>query len=87
MLAHHKAGRARQVDARARIRDDWMAARDDYATFGVPTLRLDGRSPFYLRLTSVPSGDEGRELWERIVALDERAPYLLELKRPDASDR
>lgn len=73
----------RQVEARARIRDDWMAARDDYATFGVPTLRLDGRRPFYLRLAAVPSGEEARELWERLTVLDERAPYLVELKRPD----
>lgn len=73
------------ADARARIAADWADARGEYEIFGVPTLRVDGVPPFYLRLERVPRGDEARELLESIRAFGERLPQVLEIKVPERS--
>ncbi len=74
---------ARDAVARDRIRDDWLAARSEYAIFGVPTLWLPGRAPIYLRLARPPGPAEGERLWERLIELTDAHPNLLELKVPD----
>ncbi len=69
--------------ARTRMREDCAEARRGYAVFGVPTLRLPGDRPFYLRLARAPEGSERLELLERLVDLRLAAPWLLELKLPE----
>ena len=69
--------------ARRRIADDWAEARADYEIFGVPTLRLDGVPPFYLRLERVPRGEDARELLESIGGFGRRLPQVVEIKVPE----
>lgn len=71
--------------ARRRIADDWAEARREYEVFGVPTLRVPGVAPFYLRLERVPRGADGRELLESFRAFRERLPQVLEIKVPEPS--
>ena len=79
-------GLRRQADARARIAADWVAARADFAIFGVPTLRWGLIAPIYLRLRHVPEPDEARSLFDALVDLRERFPLVLELKEPGRVD-
>jgi len=69
--------------ARARIRDDWHAARDEFAIFGVPTLRLGGAAPFYLRLERVPENGQGEALLASVRGLPELLPQVVEIKVPE----
>lgn len=69
--------------ARDRIAADWADARREYEIFGVPTLRLDGVPPFYLRLERVPRGDDALELLESIRAFGRRLPQVVEIKVPE----
>jgi len=69
--------------ARQRIADDWAAARTDYATFGVPTLRIDGAAPFYLRLSRPVEPPAGPAFLDALLAFRAAAPDVLELKLPD----
>jgi hypothetical protein len=69
--------------ARRRIADDWADARGEFEIFGVPTLRVDGVPPFYLRLERVPRGDEARELLESIRGFGRRLPQVVEIKVPE----
>jgi hypothetical protein len=72
-----------QAWARRRIADDWADARAEYEIFGVPTLRLDGVAPFYLRLERVPRGEDARELLDSIRGFGRRLPQVLEIKVPE----
>jgi hypothetical protein len=72
-----------QARARRRIADDWADARAEYEIFGVPTLRLDGVAPFYLRLERVPRGEDARELLDSIRGFGRRLPQVLEIKVPE----
>lgn len=69
--------------ARNRIAADWADARGEYEIFGVPTLRLDGVPPFYLRLERVPRGRPARDLLDSIRDFGERLPQVLEIKVPE----
>jgi protein-disulfide isomerase-like protein with CxxC motif len=69
--------------ARARIADDWADARGEFEIFGVPTIRVDGVPPFYLRLERVPRGEHAHELLESIRAFGQRLPQVLEIKVPE----
>ena len=73
--------------ARARIRDDWHDARGDYAIFGVPTLRLDGEAPFYLRLEAVPANGQAEALLASVRGFHEQLPRVLEIKVPERVSR
>ena len=73
--------------ARARIREDWHDARDDYAIFGVPTLRLVGEAPFYLRLESVPQNGQAEALLASVSGFQEQLPRVLEIKVPERVSR
>ncbi len=66
--------------ARARLAEDWAAARSEADVFGVPTLVLPGDRPVYLRLEREPVGTESVELLRRLVDLRRAAPWLIELK-------
>ena len=68
---------------RARIAEDWADARGEFEIFGVPTVRVDGVPPFYLRLERVPRGDDARELLESIRAFGRRLPQVVEIKVPE----
>jgi predicted DsbA family dithiol-disulfide isomerase len=74
---------AAQAWARQRIADDWADARAEYEIFGVPTLRLYGVPPFYLRLERVPRGEDARELLESIRGFARRLPQVVEIKVPE----
>jgi predicted DsbA family dithiol-disulfide isomerase len=69
--------------ARARIAEDWAAARAEYAIFGVPTLRIGGSRPLYLRLARALGTDEGPGFLDALVAFRAAAPDVLELKVPE----
>jgi hypothetical protein len=69
--------------ARDRLRQDWEAAGAEYEIFGVPTLQVAGRPPFYLRLERTPQGGAATALLETIRDLPERLPQVLELKVPE----
>lgn len=69
--------------ARRRIADDWAVARAEYAIFGVPTLRIDGGRPFYLRLGRILGPEEGPAFLHALLAFRAAAPDLLELKLPE----
>ena len=69
--------------ARARIAEDWADARGEFEIFGVPTLRVEGVAPFYLRLERVPRGEHAHELLESIRAFGQRLPQVLEIKVPE----
>lgn len=73
------------VWARARIAADWADARGEFEIFGVPTLRIEGVAPFYLRLERVPRGEHAHELLESIRAFGVRLPQVLEIKVPERS--
>jgi hypothetical protein len=70
-------------EARVRIAADWADARGEYEIFGVPTLRVAGVPPFYLRLDRVPRGDDARELLASIRDFGGRLPQVLEIKVPE----
>ena len=69
--------------ARDRLRDDWHEARRDYEIFGVPTLRLEGAAPFYLRLGRVPQDGQAEALLASVRGFGERLPQVLEIKVPE----
>ena len=72
------------VRARRKLADDWAAAREPWAIFGVPTLQLPGDAPIYVRLEREPEpGPEAIDLLRRLVELRGAAPFLIELKRPE----
>ena len=73
--------------ARTRIREDWLDARGDYAIFGVPTLRLDGEAPFYLRLEAVPQNGQAEALLASVRGFHEQLPRVLEIKVPERVGR
>ena len=69
--------------ARARIREDWHDARREYAILGVPTLRVDGAAPFYLRLEAVPENGQAEALLASVRGFREQLPRVLEIKVPE----
>jgi hypothetical protein len=69
--------------ARQRIADDWAGSRAEYATFGVPTLRIDGGVPFYLRLAGPVDPASGAAFLTAILDFRAAAPGVLELKVPE----
>ena len=73
---------AEEGAARQRLADDWAAARAEYAIFGVPTLRVDGGTPFYLRLAGPVDADAGPDFLAALLGFREAAPGVLELKVP-----
>lgn len=68
------------ASARERIRSDWLAARSDYQVFGVPTLRVAGAAPYYLRLEHEPGFDEALGLLATLRGLPDRLSLVQELK-------
>lgn len=79
------AGHPAEIAARARIADDWRAARQDAEVFGVPTLRLGTDAPFYLRLARPVS--DGAAFLSALLAFRAAAPEVLELKLPAPIER
>jgi hypothetical protein len=72
------------VRARRKLAEDWAAAREPWAIFGVPTLQLPGDAPVYVRLEREPEpGPEAIDLLRRLVELRAAAPFLIEVKRPE----
>lgn len=69
-----------EAAARARIAADWALARSEYAIFGVPTLRLDGGRPMYMRLADAVPPADGPRLLETLCAVRHGPPEILELK-------
>ena len=47
--------------ARRKVADDWAAARQEWAVFGVPTLHIRAQEPVYMRLERAP--EPGPEAW------------------------
>ena len=74
------------ASARRRIAEDWAAARAEYAIFGVPTLRIDGSRPFYLRLGRMLGADEGAGFLDALLTFRAAAPDVLELKVAEAHE-
>ena len=70
--------------ARGRIADDWAAGRAEFAVFGVPTLRIAGGVPFYLRLAGPVAADAGAGFLDALLAFRDAAPDVVELKQPEA---
>ena len=77
------ADRAESTAARARIEADFRLARSEYEIFGVPTLRLNGDRPMYLRLAGMVPVEDGPRLLETLLAVRSGPPEILELKLPD----
>jgi hypothetical protein len=69
--------------ARARIAADFGLARSEYEIFGVPTIRLDGDRPIYVKLAGMVPADAAPRLLETLLAVRAERPEILELKLPD----
>lgn len=74
---------ATQGAARRRIHEDWLAARSEYRIFGVPTLRLGGDRPFYLRLAGMVAREDGPRLLAALATIRTTPPGILEIKLPE----
>lgn len=71
------------IAARARIAEDWAAARAEFTIFGVPTVRFDASPPFYLRLARPVGPDAGPGFLDALLAFRAAALDVLELKLPE----
>jgi len=61
---------------------DHQEGRSRYGVFGTPTYVFPGGSAAYVRLDHAPSGAEAVRIFDRIVAVTEDEPAILEIKRP-----
>jgi len=61
---------------------DHQEGRSRYGVFGTPTYVFPGGSAAYVRLAHAPSGAEAVKIFDRIVAVTEDEPAILEIKRP-----
>lgn len=85
-IADGLADPAAQAAARDRIGADWAYLRSEYATFGVPTIRLPGDRPFYLRLKRAVARADRSGLFDAVLAFRRLAPDVVEIKFPDPVD-
>jgi predicted DsbA family dithiol-disulfide isomerase len=61
---------------------DHQEGRSRYGVFGTPTYVFPGGSAAYVRLAHAPSGADAVRIFDRIVAVTEDEPAILEIKRP-----
>jgi predicted DsbA family dithiol-disulfide isomerase len=61
---------------------DHQEGRSRYGVFGTPTYVFPGGGAAYVRLAHAPSGAEAVRVFDRIVAITEDEPAILEIKRP-----
>jgi len=61
---------------------DHQEGRSRYGVFGTPTYVFPDGSAAYVRLAHAPSGAEAVSIFDRIVAVTEDEPAILEIKRP-----
>jgi len=69
-------------DILGRLQRDHQEARSRYGVFGTPTYVFPGGGAAYVRLAQAPSGSEAIRIFDRIVAVTEGEPTILEIKRP-----
>jgi predicted DsbA family dithiol-disulfide isomerase len=61
---------------------DHLEGRARHGVFGTPTYVFPGGGAAYVRLAQAPSGAEALRVFDRIVAVTEDEPVILEVKRP-----
>ena len=61
---------------------DHEEASSTLGVFGTPTFVFPGGGAAYVRLDHAPSGDEAVRILDRIVAVGQHEPAILEIKRP-----
>ena len=66
----------------APVARDHEEARSGHGVFGTPTFVFPGGGAAYVRLDHAPSGDEAVRILDRIVAVGQHEPAILEIKRP-----
>lgn len=88
--AAEAAGYDRAAFAEARAgRAAWQALGREHLTaaargvFGTPTLVFGGRAVF-IKMQAVPDDESALGLLEEVIDFQTRAPYMLELKTPEA---
>ena len=69
-------------DILGKLERDHQEARSRYGVFGTPTYVFPGGGASYVRLARAPSGSEAIRIFDRIVAVTEDEPTILEIKRP-----
>jgi 2-hydroxychromene-2-carboxylate isomerase len=68
--------------SRQRVGQDHMEAVERYRIFGVPTLVINQKWPFFVKLGSLPdSAEEKVSMFKEVRELILNQPYLLEIKR------
>lgn len=66
----------------AALERDHQEGRSRHGVFGTPTYVFPGGAAAYVRLARAPSGVEALRVFDRIVAVTEDEPFILEIKRP-----
>ena len=61
---------------------DHVGARSRHGVFGTPTYVFPAGGAAYVRLAQAPSGAEAVRVFDRIVAVTQDEPAILEIKRP-----
>jgi len=61
---------------------DHLEGRARHGVFGTPTYVFPGGGAAYVRLAQAPSGREALRIFDRIVAVTDDEPAILEIKRP-----
>jgi predicted DsbA family dithiol-disulfide isomerase len=61
---------------------DHLEARGRHGVFGTPTYVFPAGGAAYVRLAQAPSGPEALRVFDRVMAVTEDEPAILEIKRP-----
>jgi predicted DsbA family dithiol-disulfide isomerase len=68
---------------REEVGADHQEGDDEYDIFGVPTIVFDGQQPTFIKLDAGAwEGPDDMELFQSVVAVAAKRPYMLEIKKP-----
>lgn len=68
--------------AAAEVGREYEAGRELFGVFGTPTIVTPAGGALYVQLDRVPPADETLPIFDDILRMADREPYLLEIKRP-----